>query len=259
MRGNARKSEQKAKTMTALILLASESNSLDVYGLSALFVSVMALWITYTESRRNNSAIVKIIECASSLSASLYESNGMPFYKFVIAFRNKGICLNDVHVVLEFRDANGTGWLQSRIPNDDESAMGQADFARGMIGKFAYKSHRMKRFDTEFLLHLIDAKKQNARISIYSQGYLAASFRVGGLCNAIKHAWNRFAFAVNSKLTRKVGKAPEGHDIVRGYTVLPSFVLVEDKIMGFIGNLRTKANETKQNTLEADHNSLSAE
>ena len=117
------------------------------------------------------------------------------------------------------------------------------EFAKGMIVEFGLKSYQMSSENKAFLARLKDPREQDAVICVYSQDYLAASFRVGGWLDRLKSRWNSVAFRFNNLFTRRVGKRK---DAIRMYEVLPRFKTFEQHIKDFVNwTLREEVSDTK--------------
>jgi hypothetical protein len=67
----------------------------------AFMAALFAIWFAYHESRRNNSVLVKIIECNHGKLLRRDENHGRRFKHFTIILRNQGISLHDPRLVLK--------------------------------------------------------------------------------------------------------------------------------------------------------------
>ena len=70
-----------------------------------------------------------------------------------------------------------------------------------MVGKFYVKSTEQEPGAEHFFRLLENPGKQKACLSVYAKGYLAYSFRIGGIWDRVKAKWNRFAYWFNNLFT----------------------------------------------------------
>lgn len=186
--------------------------------LAVLAVALVAIWFTVRESRRNNSPVLSIKECQSSFHCeSMDENNRQPFDAFTIVIQNHGIALHDVKVALWFRDLPEYGSIRLDLDSADEGEHPQ--FARGMVAKFVMKSYLLDSWGKGMLHRLRDPVEQRAEIHVYSQGYLAYSFKAWSLAERLREKWNRLAVRVNYKLYYEIGKKQ-----IQIWNILPTTV-----------------------------------
>lgn len=199
----------------------------------ALLVALVSIWVTVREVHRNNAVCLKIDECSAQYSRSIHENNCQPFSQFRVRIRNQGIPLYRVFATISYRGRDGSGTISvslRRIALEGD----RDEFSKGMIAEFAFKSHEMKPEDKAFLSSLESLRKQNARLDIYSQNYLCASFPIADRTARMKSRWNAFANKLNFLLRRRVGKSDAGHDIIHIPQILPVFKAELDKLATFI-------------------------
>lgn len=204
----------------------------------SLTVALLALWITFADYRRNNYVIVRVIECSCSHPQSIHENREQPFHHFRILVRNHGLPLYGLSAALKFTGENGAGTFTLHLKKAGETNGLRDECARGMIAEFYWKSYQLDDTDLGVLLILKDLAKQHARLCLYSGGYFACDFRVGGVMDRLKALWNRFAFKVNSPLKREVGRDVNGVPIVRHYEVAPRFLNRSWALNNFVEALR---------------------
>ena len=171
----------------------------------ATFISLLAFWLTWQETRRSNTPIVKMREC----DASSEIHHNQCFQKFRILLHNQGISLWNVTVHIEFTGGEGGGQYAfemsptGRNLDNPIRENASAEFARGMLGEYNLNSAgfngvpggyeiTMKAFDG-----LRRPRKQKARIVIRSQDYEASSIRIGGFGDRMKDRWNWLARKIN--------------------------------------------------------------
>ena len=239
--------------------------------LAALVVSVVALWLTWLESQRNNSPIVKVKACRGYKELSC-QSGPQPSQEFVIALHNRGISLWDMKVYLEFRGENliGGGAYEMSPRSKSERPLVRlgpltteptpekhpAEFARGMIAEFEITSRKLYPGVTiedfvAWFSQLTDARRQQARITIHSQDFQVCAIPVCGLWDRLmgrwsRLLWNRLASRINSRFD-KVIENPYGSCgqpeldnapmLIPG-KVLPTFLTLEHQLMAFAWYVR---------------------
>ena len=204
----------------------------------SLTIALLALWIAFADYRRNNYVIVKVMECSCSHPQSINENQQRPFHHFRVLVRNHGIPLYGLSAALKFTDEHGAGTftLPLRRAGDKEELRNEC--GRGMIAEFYWKSYQLDDSDLGFLLSLKDVAKQHARLCLYSGGYFARAFRIGGSVERLKALWNKLAFKVNYPLQREVGRDAMGVSIVRRYEVCPRFLDISWTLNNVIEALR---------------------
>jgi len=237
-----------------------------VIALVALIVSVIALWLTWLESRRNNFPIVKIRTCRGIKSLSR-QHGWQESPEFVIALHNRGISLWDIKVYLEFLDehliCSGSYDMSPRSRNEEQCVglvplISQptpekcpVEFARGMIAEFEITSQKHYPGVTSesffaYFSQLEDARKQRARITIHSQDFQVCSILISGVCDRLKGRWNRLADKINSRFNKMIENpyGNSGQEILDNAPflipgkILPTFLTLEDKLMAFVWYVR---------------------
>ncbi len=258
-------------TPRALIHFGDTDPVALLIALAALVVSVVALWLTWLESRRNNSPIVKVKACRGNRSLSR-QHGWQEAQEFVIALHNRGISLWDMKVYLEFRGeqiigggayemtprSKSEGQFVRSVPVIAEPTPEKhpAEFARGMIAEFEITSRKLYPGVTSedfvaWFSQLTDARKQRARITIHSQDFQVCAIPVCGLWDRLlgrwsRLLWNRLASRVNSRFD-KVIENPYGSCgqpeldnapmLIPG-KVLPTFLTLEHQLMAFVWYVR---------------------
>ena len=170
----------------------------------AFLTSIFAVWFAYTESKKNNNVIVKIYECTSMDSGDARVDRGI-YTEFRVLVRNQGLSLHDPSMRLAFTDKNGCITFSFPLKRRDEKTGDHSEFSKGMIAEFSLRSYEIDRKDIGFLSQIKDLTRQNVRLVLFSQGYLAAQFRIGGRRDRLALRWNRFAFSFNRRFDRRVG------------------------------------------------------
>lgn len=194
--------------------------------------AIVAIVIAIKESRRNNKVILKIIECSACGHGTRHRNGVRSYHELRILLRNCGIALHDVQANISFHPPDDYGiWTMPLKRGGDQGD--RAEFGKGMIGQFGFKSCELSKDEVEFLKVLRDPRKQDAYLSVFSQGYLARSFRIGGPWDRLKFTWNRWACRVNELFEHRIGKNKEGGDVVSAPHLMPEFTTLWDKFMVF--------------------------
>lgn len=208
----------------------------------AFLVSLFAVWSAYTETRKNNNTLVQILRCKSTARASLKENRGQIFTELSVLIRNQGISLHDPKMSLNFREKTGYGQLSLPLKRRDERTGEHSEFARGMIAEFGLKSYELNPGDRQFLENLVDLAKQDARFTLYSQGYLAKEFLVWRLRYRLAVKWNALAYHFNRMFDRNVGES-----VLKQTTILPESMLdLSVPLRFFIQEVKTPQHATGQ-------------
>jgi hypothetical protein len=171
--------------------------------LIAMATGLVAICYTIRESRRNNKVLLKIKECQASYRQSVDENSGNPFHELRVVVKNCGIPLHSVNAVINFSHPSEPG--RFTFPLKRRHRTGDHDeFAKGMIAEFGVLSYELDKYHFGFVRALAESKNEDAWLCIFSQGYLAAEFRVAGISDHIKMQWNRLAFRVNNLFQRDI-------------------------------------------------------
>jgi hypothetical protein len=203
----------------------------------AFAVSLVAIYVTLQEARRNNAVCVSIEECVASYQQSVHENGGKPFHRFMVRIRNKGIALYGLSAAICFRGSDYSGMHSLSMRR--KTLVGDRDeFGKGMTAEFHLKSYEMTAADKEFLAQLKSARNQGATVNFYSQGYLCRSFPVHTRASWLKERWNQFARFVNSRFERSMGVGREGHAIVWTPRILPAFTVFLDGLSFFVSSIQ---------------------
>ena len=210
----------------------------------ALVVGVVAIWFVWQENRRNNTPIIRVRECEGS---EHYGNDGQISQRFRVLLHNRGISLWNMTVVICFKHKNYSGDCSYElIPKNPVEANDAIEFARGMLAEYELNSDK---FSSSLglamrasLTKLENAGKQEAKICVYSQGYLACSIPIGNFGDRIKGQWNRFAYKINS-LFKKTVERPGMCPVLLTPRYVPMFLTLEDKLTYFILALKQEAEQ----------------
>lgn len=204
--------------------------------LIALFLSFVAIWYTIRESRRNNSVVLRIKDCKSTFSSTGPGENVRKTFSIIV--RNEGISLHNVEANLIFVPSNGHGRINMVVKRRRPSK-GTDEFARGMVAEFYLDSTELDEVGHYFIEELKDLKKQDVNLCIFSQGYLAKEFRIGGRIDRLKLKWNHYSYRFNSLFDRRK-PLPDGSPILYTYNVVPKFVTLGWHLESFCKWVRRK-------------------
>jgi len=204
----------------------------------AFCAALFAIWFAWHESRKSNNVLLATEKCESSLKQSILENEKRWFWKFKLLLRNSGRPMHNVKVTLSFNGPGGSGTFSVPIGRTEREPCTNGEFSKGMIAEFEFKSYTMSAGERAMLCMLEDAVRQCACVNVYSQGYLAKSFRVGSLMDRMKERWNAFASWSNQALKRQVGTSPEGMPVVRHYRIMPEFASFRRSVMDFVNGCR---------------------
>ena len=167
--------------------------------LFGLILSIFALWVAYSESRKSNSVLVSIEVCEYSGRQHIKINSGVWFGEYKILIKNKGISLHDPKLALAFKDSVGPGWVTFPIERRDEQTGQHSEFARGMIAEFSLRTYDVDANFYRPIKELKDLVDQHARLNLFSQGYLARSWYLGRKRDSLAHAWNSMAQRFNQE------------------------------------------------------------
>jgi hypothetical protein len=216
----------------------------------ALVVGVVAIWFVWQENRRNNTPIVRVRECEGSSVQESSRNDGQIFQQFRILLQNCGVSLWNVKVAIRFKHKNYGGTCSYELtPKSPVEANDTVEFARGMLAEYELNSDK---FSSSLglamrasLTKLENAGKQEAKICVYSQGYLACSIPIGNFQDRIKGQWNRFAYKVNG-LFEKTVERPGLCPLLIVPRYVPTFLAFEDKLTYFIWALKQDAERERE-------------
>ncbi len=201
-----------------------EFMSFSVDPLATLF-AMAALSLGYVAFRASSKVWLRLVEVKSSYSTSVYENNWKGFHDLNVTIRNLGISLHDVRVCLWFRDGDGSyqhEMQQVRYDKQHETISEKSEFKQGMVGAFALKSYHFNDRTLNMIAKLDCAKKRDARLKIYSQGFLVHEFRLWQRLYWLRSRWNHFAGRINWKYKKTV-VLPDGKETVGERHLLPTF------------------------------------
>lgn len=224
--------------MTILQILAQSADGSEIsvnhyLDIIAVIAAIVAIVYAGRESRRNNRVMLKFRKCSASSCHSVTENNGESFAEFKLIVQNCGIALHQIEASVSFTPLASFGSFSFPINKSNRSS-GIDEFAKGMIVEFGLKSYQFDDGTLAHMSHLQNPTIQNAVLCFYSQGYLAASFRIGGYADRIKSKWNGLAYRFNDLFTRSIGTNSEGQNVIRQYQILPLFTVLSFHITNFI-------------------------
>jgi len=193
---------------------------------AALFAIFFAMW----ESRKNNNVIVKIKDCSGGMKQDISENNSQQFFYFKIIVQNKGLPLHNISLSLSFSGLDHSGRFNYPIPMRKD-LISDGVFAKGMIAEFELHSYKLRKDDI-LLTSLQDISFQKTTLCLYSQNYLATTFKIGGFIDKLQNYWNNIAHKLSFQ--RKISTSCDGHPVIKEYKLLPSFCTLEKHLRLFI-------------------------
>lgn len=211
--------------------------------LTALFAIAFALH----ESRRNNSVVIKLRDFRYSehWSPERNRNRGGHFAELAVLLRNQGLAIHDPSLVLTFRGGSGLSRLSVPFKLRTERTGEHSVFSRGMLAEYSLATHELDKGGLAVLGLLKDPAKQGLSLALYSQGYLATSFRIGGLKDRLAWRWSNFAHRFNGLFTRTYHDKTWKSDVVKTRTILPTPRPKHVDVMMFAQTLRKSESDLK--------------
>jgi len=200
-------------------------------------VAVLALWFAFYELRSNNNVVLRVKECRGSVMESVYENREQEFAYLSVVIRNHGICLHDLAVSLSFCVERGGGRMSLGLVRAEGRTSQHDQFSKGMVAEFSLKSYELEPGDTDMFLYLKKPREQLAAFDVWSQGFIARQFRIGGFRDRIARRWNPIAYRFNRLFKKRTGTSPEGFPVVRTPKILPVLPALDQQVMSFISSL----------------------
>jgi hypothetical protein len=213
------------------------------YGIDpvACILALMAFAFAWRVERRNNTSVVKILHCTGGRRSSANENDFKMYTHFTILLRNLGISLHSPAVGITFGPIGGDACVSILLKRTDETPDGISEFARGMIAEFSFKSYELSDKTKDLLASLEDPAKQDARLLVYSQGYLSRQVRIGGWKDRISAAWNDLAYRIERLIDRRAGRNDIVRDTLKLCRFLPTFGTLNSPLATFTDALRLDA------------------
>jgi hypothetical protein len=190
---------------------------------SALVLALCALLVAYTNFRRGNTAIMKLVELTASSGESDRINNGERYFKLEVRFKNLGIPLRNPSVSV---NGNAGGWLNLQLARyrGDERVESDHDTAleKGMVATYALFSFTMDDTSKRMISSLIEPDARDLCISVYSDGFLVRRFFLKDLpwLKWLRGRWNRLSFLVNTEFERVI--MYQGRSLHHTPTILPT-------------------------------------
>ena len=233
------------------------------YGIDpvACILALMAFLYAWRVERRNNTAVVKIMRCTGGRRGSANENDFKMYSHFTVIIRNLGISLHDPAIGMTFGPMGGNTCVSILMKRTDETPDGKSEFARGMIAEFSFKSYELPDKTRDLLASLEDPAKQDARLLVYSQGYLSHQVRIGGWEDQIAAAWNDLAYRIERLIDRPSGTRKIVRDMLKECKFFPNFGTLKAPLAMFTDALRLDAYAKMRGSenLNGSHNPESRE
>ena len=185
-------------------------------------IAGVALWIAYLAYRAAATVWIQLLSVDGAYTESLSENASQGFHHFDITIRNRGLTMQDVKVCLSLMSNNGNHQFQlQRVQFSDSSIAIECggEFKPGMVGRFSLKSYQYPNL-AKSLDGFCGARKNDARIRIYTQGFLVFEARLWHRCYWLRSRWNALAFRVNRKFDKAI-VVSDGRELLKLGCVLP--------------------------------------
>jgi hypothetical protein len=203
----------------------------------AMVTALVAIYVACREVSRNNTVILNIRECSNVGTTNMGENNNRPFHQLSLLMRNVGIPLHSPEITLTFTGRDGFGRMQVRLQKRSDRTGDHDELSRGMVAEFGFKSYELDQAARRMLMGLEDPAAQNACLLVFSQGYWAKQFRVGGTRDRLASKWNSLAFRLNRLFWRRVVTS-KGKTGMKTFDLFPVARSLDSPIMGFIDSIR---------------------
>lgn len=191
----------------------------------ALIVALGAWWVSWRESRRSNTVIVKLRRFSSQLT----ETQAGRAYELEVWILNAGVQIQNLSIALGFAGPGKSGNFQVAIPLSDHSKAVASTFLRGTTASFLLST--ADKDACRFLGGLRDFDEQRPVVNVYSSSFLACSFPVYSRWDGFRNVWNSVSFRLSFK--RRVGDGMHGKGVFKTYQ-LPYFVIRSEKLRFFL-------------------------
>jgi len=206
----------------------------------SLFVSFVALLISWVNARRTNASVLRILKasghttCEARRSADSAEPL-LESHRFAVWVNNLGLPLHDVRVWLRLvcKDGSGTMCIEmTRYAMDDEHVVHtRGELGKGMVGMFEIRS------DDKCMKHFrLPPVETDRYLDIEAAGYNVQSFRIGGWRDKLAADWNRVAYRINRRFDKR-GTTHTGRAWLKPGNMLPVFRDVDSSLRYFLASL----------------------
>jgi hypothetical protein len=194
----------------------------DASKVTAIVISLLALWVSWSNYRRGNTAILKIVRLETSGCSAIDVNNRQPYSVFTVVIKNVGIPLKNPLVVLSGFTRAGTVHIPLRQMYDDKPIEAGGSLEKGMFGIFALRSFELHPGQRAMIAALADREVEDASIKIASNGFAVASFRLRDRApiRALKKRWNDWSFGINQRFFWK-NRVRWGRTFLHTRNILP--------------------------------------
>lgn len=184
-------------------------------------MSLVALLISWTNAKRTNLSVLRIIEVCGYTRGSIH-SKGVRSHRLSVLVKNLGLPLYDPNFLLQLTAPDDSGTLSIEMPKcsiSSEAPINQpGELAKGMVVKFGVCSDKLSKECASRILAFCGGRQE---LQILDCGYLVQTFPIGGWRDRIGAKWNFLAGRTNRKFDRII-KANDGHKMLKLGKVLPT-------------------------------------
>lgn len=214
---------------------------MPVLDIAALVIAVASITVAIIETRRNNRTSLSVVEASTCSRRTIDENDGNWFQELSLILRNNGLPLHDVKAGITFLGLPpNTGTYSIGLREKGVAPAGR-EFAKGMIVTYRLRSYELDETTKAMLKRLQSPLRQHAALRIFSQEYLAYTFRIGGWRDQIAGYVNQWIHLANRCMTRRVGRNHEGHDVVKEIVHVEPLRTLAFPISQFVKSLGERA------------------
>jgi hypothetical protein len=205
----------------------------DVVKVSALLIAFAALIIAWNNYRRGNTAIIKIKEIRSSDGKRSWGLNSeRPYGEFRVYFNNIGIPLHNAGVNIEGFSHGHLSIPLQQFMFDEPIMQKVGTLEKGMTAHFGLRTFELEQTPRNMLLAFGEPTATNIRLVVHSNGFLVASFRVGGPQTFFRRKWNHLAWKINEWFTTR--KMHDGQEYNHPHSVIPTVLDMQSELQVFL-------------------------
>ena len=213
---------------------------MPVLDIAAVVIAVASITVAIIETRRNNRTSLSLIEASKSFRKIIDKNDSECFQELSLILRNNGLPLHDVKAAITFQGLppnTGTYSIGLRETAAMAATPAGRELAKGMIVTYRLRSDELDDPTKAMLRLLRSPRHQHARLSVFSQDYLAYTIRIGGWWDQGAGYWNQWIHLANRCMERRIGKNREGQDVVEQVIYIEPRRTLEFPIRQFIKSL----------------------
>lgn len=215
----------------------------------SLIVALLAAWIAYSNYRRSNYVIVRVL--ASEFSTSCDWKEGQKT-EFKVVIQNVGIPIHNLQMVLGFNGPGYSGWCTVPMRANGTDGTREGQFAKGAIVAFSLFVEQLDLAGQLFLSTFDEIGMKTAALTLYADKYRVWEHRLYGFRRKFKRLWNRMGDRVNHRLVRKIGTGAFKNGVYKSYTILPALVDPAQKLWEFSRHVPKPAPPSRPSVLTGE-------